>query len=550
MQQLFNRFYALKRSISPLWRLLRQHAGYLTVLALFSTLGAVLVLGDVLVVAAIIDNLSTEASLDTHLLLFFLLFFFIVSRHCLVFIENGVSFALQTILSLELRGKLFGSILRAEKEEMPPARVGEMVHLETATLSVVQSHLTDGVTNLFNSVLLLCVSVYLMFQFNTGLALIFLAAATVWFLVSLVFYPYFESHMENVYRVTSDSRAVFVDSMYNASLVNILGAGPQLVKKYLMQLLSESLVAGKLLRFNLLQDIYSSTLPVLLVLVSYLYGGYLVLAGEISLGQMVAFNLISSRAVAPLNSILDYAMGLSGLKVSCEKLFAQLDLDFPLQEKVTSRSFMNSTPNLLTHNLGAAAGGRELFQKLNFKLEPASTVLVSGPSGSGKSTLLACLAGIKEPGDGEVRLSGVKTADVERNHIQLVPAQPVFFNLSVYQNLQLGLSVPLSDVELESYLSLTGCSRFVHRTDEGLHTVIEEDLSPFSKGELQRLALCRAISFRPAVLLLDEALSGLEQSLEREIIFRIQRRFPELILIIATHRTNLDDLPGHRITLG
>ena len=125
---------------------------------------------------------------------------------------------MQTRLSLRLRGKLFGSLLTRSNQDTPTRNIGELVQIETASLSTVQSHITDDLTDLINAILILIVAIGLMIQFSARLAAGFAVLATVWFVVSLFFYPLAEKYSRQVHNVTSKSRLHFIDGISNSKL--------------------------------------------------------------------------------------------------------------------------------------------------------------------------------------------------------------------------------------------------------------------------------------------------------------------------------------------
>lgn len=537
-------------TFKPMYGLVRVNGVYLSVLTVFSVLGAVLVLGDVLVVGAIIDNLVNGSDLSIHLFLFALLTLFIVARHALVFVENGVSFFMQTRLSLRLRGKLFGSLLTRSNQDTPTRNIGELVQIETASLSTVQSHITDDLTDLINAILMLIVAIGLMIQFSARLAAGFAVLATVWFVVSLFFYPLAEKYSRQVHNVTSKSRLHFIDGISNSKLVNNLGIVALMVQQYLQQLLRESIVAGRVLRFNLWQDLYSSLLPVLLVLMSYAFGGMMVIQHEITVGQMVAFNLICSRAIMPLNRLLDIVMGFSSLKVASEKLFAELDLSHPLVLQRGEVSTNRPPPATLTVNtLSKRYADKAVLHDIDLRLNAGELMVVEGVSGSGKSTLLELLAGNTTPDSGSVHYGSTTVAEMLRRDVQLVTADPEFFVGTVADNLLIAVAERPDKTLIDCCLHTAECEHFVGKDQSGLEKILDDDETLFSRGELQRLALCRSLLLQPRLLLLDESLSGLGQSQALSIVTNVRKLWPTMTIVVASHRNELNTIADQRLLL-
>ncbi len=513
-------------------------------------MGAILGFADVVIMAQIIDNLVVGASVPTHLLLVTLLGLFILLRSGFDFVENGISFYVRTLLNLELRAKFLGSVLAKPLEDLQPRRIGELVHIETSSLAGIEARLTDGLPELVNSLSMLVVAVLLMFKFNPHLGMAFVGLSGAWFLTSLFFYPYFERHMNAVYEATADSRSFFVDALRNAELVRILRISGLVMRRYVTQIIQESLIAGRFLRFNMIQDYYTAILPIVLVLVAYLYGGLLVIDGKITIGDMVAFNIIASRAVGPVSQLVDFILGLPGLKVAAERVFEHLDPEFPVDLHVEVSGTRVADADLNAAGLTMGYGDHDLWRDVSLTVRPGQLVVVRGDSGSGKTTFLHCLAGFQAPQAGTVHYGASPVNDLPSSAIQFVPSYPAFFQTSIRKNLEISQENRTDDDELAEALQLAAATDAVAETPAGLDTELEEDNLPLSKGQLQRIALARALLLRPNLLLLDESLSGIEQGLEREIMQTLRDRRPNLTIICATHRDNLDDLADDVVLLG
>lgn len=532
-----------------LFALVFRRLGLVAAIALLGTAGAILGLGDAIIIARIVDNLGEQRSWSFHLFLIGLLVGLLLLRNLIGLLENAVSLCLQSILTLELRGKYLGSILTRPSADDAANRAGSLVHIESASLTTVQDHMTDALSDMVRSVFLLLVALTLLFTLSPfmGLALVILGVA--WFALSMIFFPMFERHMRAMHDTTADSRSLFLDSVRNAELVRLMRLTGRTVQRYLGQLVSESIVAGRFLRFNIIHNQFTALLPTVLFLTAFLYGGALAIAGQVSVGEVIAFNIIASRCVGPINRIVEYALSLPGLKVAAQRAFNHLDPDYDLAPAVRPDSAVAAGAVLTARDISCVIKDRPVFAGVSLTVEPGTLTLVHGPSGAGKTTLLRCLSGQLAPSAGTITYAGMPVADLPAGVIQLTPADPMFFRLTLMENLRLADVGETLPARFDACLDAAGCRPIVDELPDGLDTQLEEDLSPLSRGQLQRFALARSLLMSPRILLLDEALNGVEADLERQIVRQVRTLFSGIAIVCATHRNTLTDFADQQISI-
>lgn len=194
--------------------------------------------------------------------------------------------------------------------------------------------------------------------------------------------------------------------------------------------------------------------------------------------------------------------------------------------------------------------GRRVLSDVSFSLNQGETVGLSGPSGVGKSTLLEILAGLYPPERGTVRLEMKGTRDASLEHVGLVSQNVFLFSSTVRDNLTLTLlSGNPTDDQLYRSLEIVELDEFVGRVLGGLDCRVGEGGVPLSGGQLQRLGIARALVASPGVLLLDEATSAIEEELEIRILESIRREFPNLAMMVVSHRSTTQRLCDRVLTL-
>ncbi|MFB6362973.1 ABC transporter ATP-binding protein [Paenibacillus elgii] len=282
----------------------------------------------------------------------------------------------------------------------------------------------------------------------------------------------------------------------------------------------------------------------ILVGISYLiglcYGAYLVFHNEITLGELVSFNMFLGMLIWPMFAIGELInlmqRGNASLDRVNETLAYEPDVEGPANpvpvnvpesivfDRVTFRYPSSPGDNLVD---------------ISFKLERGQTLGIVGRTGSGKTTLLKQLLREYPSGQGAVRLSGVPADQVDPDTLQgwigYVPQQPILFSRSIRENVTFGRS-HANETEVQRALELASFAKDVHFLPEGLETLVGEKGVALSGGQKQRVSIARALIVDPEILMLDDALSAVDAKTEAEIITGIRRERAGKTTLIVTHR--------------
>jgi putative ABC transport system ATP-binding protein len=265
-------------------------------------------------------------------------------------------------------------------------------------------------------------------------------------------------------------------------------------------------------------------------------GGYLVMERQLTLGQLVAAELV---VAATLNSFSKFGKQLEtyyDLLAAVDKLGYLTDLPFEHNGHESVPTGGCACVELRQVSFSYASG-RTMLEDVSLRIEPASRVGFTGPSGSGKSTLVDLIYGFREPAKGSLLLDGadyrnLKLYDV-RNQLALVRAPEVFHG-TIEENIRLG-NQKLGSAELRKVLDTVGLSDAVEALPDGLQTELVTHGQPLTAHQTMLLMLARAITFQPRLLILDEILDRMEETPERdELLTRLMDRSNAWTLIVVS----------------
>ena len=287
-------------------------------------------------------------------------------------------------------------------------------------------------------------------------------------------------------------------------------------------------------RVVLRQTVFALALQVVASTALLGLGGYLVIDRQLSLGQLVAAELIVALVVASVSKLGKYAEAYYDLLTAAEKL--GLITDLPL-ERDGGESFANSGRGIAIRIRGVeSVSHRQLPTPSDWHIDANERVAFTGPSGSGLTTLFEMLCGLRDADGGSVEIDGVDIRMLSlrelRGRIALV-AQADLFDGTVSDNVRFGRP-DLTPADIREALRTVGLIDVVHSLPSGIETICTPGGGPLSAGHSRRLAIARAIVGRPRLLILDGVLDGLDLRDCPDLMPRLFDRAAPWTLLVAS----------------
>ncbi|MFD5685180.1 ABC transporter ATP-binding protein [Streptomyces bacillaris] len=346
------------------------------------------------------------------------------------------------------------------------------------------------------------------------------------------------------------SRADAVEELLSASAaVRGLGGEPALVRRHHERsatVTEHTLATG---RVSADWAALSPFVPALAIGAGLGLGGLAVLRGTMSVGGIVAFTSWMSMLVLWVGVITLRVSQLSQATTAARRLQDVL-LPGPTDRAEGTRPLPTSG-DLTADGISHLVDGHRILAPVDLTVRPGELVAVTGPTGSGKTTLLRVLAGLQPPTGGTVSFGGVplEAADTAELHARIgyVPQRPVTLSGTLADNLRLG--APYTDDELREACRTAALDGYLDSAPDGLDTLVGERGSTLSGGQLQRLALARAVLRRPAVLLLDDITSAIDTTTERALLERLRAWSGTTAIVCATHRATFIDAADRTLAL-
>ena len=520
---------------------LQRHKDVLIQVLLASFVVQLFTLANPLLIQVIIDKVINQRSLDTLQVL--------GAALVVVTLLEGVLGSLKTFLfqettnriDLRLGGEVIDHLLRLPLGYFDKRPVGEL-GTRVAELEKIRNFLTGQALTTILDAAFSVIYIVVMSLYSWVLTAVALAVVPIQVLITVLGAPLFRRQ----YRQAAQDNA-----RTQSHLVEVL-SGIQTVKAQNVEVVSrwkwqdyyhryisrtfEKTITGVALTQT------SQVLQKLSQLLVLWVGASMVLQGNLTLGQLIAFRIISGYVTQPLLRLSSIWQNLQELRVSFERLADVVDT--PQESNEDDKSKIPLPPihgGVKFENVGFrfAPGKPDVLKAIDLEIPAGTFVGVVGQSGSGKSTLMKLLPRLYSPEKGRITIDNYDINKVElyslRRQIGIVPQDPLLFSGSVSDNIALTDNDATSDSIVQA--ATIACAHdFVMELAEGYSTNVGERGSALSGGQRQRLAIARTLLSNPKLLVMDEATSALDYDTERRVCDNLRTCLSGCTVFFITHR--------------
>ncbi|MBU5436459.1 peptidase domain-containing ABC transporter [Tissierella sp. MSJ-40] len=270
-------------------------------------------------------------------------------------------------------------------------------------------------------------------------------------------------------------------------------------------------------------------------------GGYNVMKGNLTIGQLIAFNSLLAYFLDPVKNLINLQPMMQTAIVAADRLGEILDLEPEKSENESKKlNLKNLNGDIEIRDVSFRYGTRKLvLEDINIYIKQGEKVAFVGESGSGKTTLVKLLLNLYQPEKGDILINGNNIKDIQieclREKIAYIPQETFLFSGSIMNNLTLGLDESQPEKIIEAS-KMAQAHDFINDLPLRYETRLEENGSNLSGGQRQRLAITRAILKKPDILILDEATSNLDSITERAIEKTIDEYSKGITTFIIAHR--------------
>lgn len=500
-----------------------------------------------LVFMLVIDKVLSHNSMSTLTVLLFALVVVTIFDVVLNGLRSYLMSHTTSRIDLDLAVRTFRKLLNLPLGYFESRRVGDTI-ARMRELETVRHFMTGSGLTLILDLAFVVLFLIVMFLFSKLLTLIVVIALPLFFMASYLMTPLLKDKLDDKYALGAENQSFLVEAVSGIETVKSAAAEPWLRQKWEAQMTAYNkagFAGGTLATFT---NQFINLLSKVLVVVLLGVGANLVMAGALTVGQLIAFNMLSGRVTAPIVRLSQIWQELQQMRISTERVADVLDA----QEEL-SFAANRTMPPALTGQVAIEKmsfryqpDGAEILKDVDVTVKPGQVVGIIGSSGSGKTTLVKLLQRLYVPEQGRITMDGMNLATIGgdwlRQQVGVVAQDCVLFDVSVRENIALGL--PEASMEEITYAAqLAGAHEFIVALPQGYDTLVGERGGHLSAGQRQRIAIARALVSNPKILILDEATSNLDYESEQAIRENMKTICKGRTVFIVTHRiSSLDQV--------
>lgn len=487
----------------------------------------------------VIDKVLTHQSVTTLQVLAVGIIAALVFDASFGFLRQTLTLAASNKIDMRLTRRVFSHLLSLPIDFFETTSAG-VVTRHMQQLEKIRSFLTGRLFFTALDLIALLVFVPILFSYSFKLALIVLLFAALIAAVVMAMVPTFQRRLNALYAAEGQRQGMLVETIHGMRTVKALAIEPS-QRRIWDQRSAEAITmhfrVGQIsIAGNAVTDFLGKLLPVTLIVV----GAADVFDSTLSVGALIAFQMLSGRVTQPLISIVGLVNEYQETALSVRMLGEVMN------RAPEGRAGANGLRPVLNGEIRfddvtfRYPGAQALaLDKARFVIEPGTVVGIVGRSGSGKTTLTKLIQGLYPVQEGIVRFDGIDAREIELSHLRrqigVVLQENFLFRGTVREN----LSVTKPDATFEELVeaaAAAGADEFIERLPMGYDTVLEENASNLSGGQKQRLSIARTLVAKPRILILDEAASALDPESEAIFINNLSRIAVGRTVVMISHR--------------
>ena len=446
-------------------------------------------------------------------------------------------------LSIAMLSRFYRHLLALSMRFFALRRTGDLTtrFRENAT---IQRLLTDTTVSAVLDFVMLFVYLGLMFYYNAELTLVMLIFVPLSVGVTLIYTPILKSFSQRAFLARAEQSSVLIDSLHGIDVVKAEAVERTTRWHWEGKFTKEIQIGFQRLKMQMLFGAIGRVINLLSSTVILWYGASLVIEGNLSVGQLMAFNALIGNVMGPI-------MGLIGIWPQVQEARIALDRLNDVYDTQMEDARQRGQGLILKHlegrvvfddvffRYGVGSDEPYVLNNIDLTLEPGQKVAIVGRSGAGKTTLVKLVPRLFDPSEGRVTLDGMDVRDLDphwlRRQVGVVMQEPFLFSGTIAENIAIGQADADMDRILE-VAKLACVHDFVSDMPLGYETKVGEQGVGLSGGQRQRIAIARALYCDPKILIFDEATNALDTDSEQAIQANLDLFLDDRTALIIAHR--------------
>ena len=486
----------------------------------------------------IIDKVLVHKGLSTLDVLMTGLIIIAVFQMVLGFLRTYIFTVLTNKVDVVLGARLYNHIVSLPLRYFESRRVGETV-ARVKELETIRSFISGSSLVLIIDTAFCFIFIIAMFWYSPILCLVAIALIPFMVLLNLIATPIYRKRIQTKFEANAESQSFLVESVTGAATVKSLALEQRFTRRWedlLGRYVKTSFDVNHVANAANSLGGFLQQLSTLFILWT---GAHLVMDGKLSVGQLVAFQMLAGQVSGPVLRLVSVWQQFQQTRISIDRIGDIMNL--PKESDGRGEMSPIRRGEIFFEKVSFRYNHDEpqVVKNINVKLEPGVMVGIVGPSGSGKSTLIKLLQRMYDLEEGRIFVDNIDISKYNptayRRQIGTVLQENYLFCGTVRENIAIARPGATME-EIEMAARMSGAHDFIVQMKAGYDTVIGERGDSLSGGQRQKIAISRAILVNPRILIFDEATSALDALSEKDVLDSIQKvRKGRTVLMIA-HR--------------
>ncbi|HKC72708.1 MAG TPA: ABC transporter ATP-binding protein, partial [Chloroflexota bacterium] len=472
-----------------------------------------------------------------------------LARGLCTFLQGYLAERASQGVAYDLRNALFERIERLSFSYYDRVQTGQLVTRLTNDVEQIRQFAGNGIVQLAAATIMLAGSTVLLLALNWRLALVALAIMPVIVTLIVRFVRRIGPLFSEVQQTLGRLNTILQEDLAGMRVIRAFVREGDEIARYRTAndaLLDKNLQTMRMFSSNFPLIFFFANLGTLAII---WYGGLQTMGGQLSIGELIAFNTYLSFLLQPVLTIGFLSAGISRAGASSQRIFEILDAPLEVQDAPDARLLppIHGYVELTDIHFRYRGSEREILRGISLTVAPGQTVAILGTTGSGKSTLINLLPRFYDVTAGSVAIDGhdVRTVTLAslRSQIGIVLQEALLFSGSVRENIAYG-KPDASLEEVEAAARAAQADEFIRTLPQGYDTIVGERGVGLSGGQRQRIAIARALLIDPRLLILDDSTSAVDAGTEvliQEALDRLMRDGHRTAFVIAQRISTVRD---------
>ena len=442
-------------------------------------------------------------------------------------------------IDVELGARLFRHLFALPMAYFQARRVGDTI-ARVRELDNIRQFLTSSALSLTLDLFFGLLFLIVLFIYSPLLTLIVALALPCYVVLSLSVVPAFRERLNERFRRGSENQSFLVEAVSGVETVKSMALEPVMQRRWEEQIAAYVKASFRVITLNTAASQTAAMINKITTVLVLFFGAGLVIENKLTVGELVAFNMISSQLAGPVLRIAQLWQDFQQVRLSIDRVGDILNTaPEPGQSGQANLPPIKGHIQLDAVNFRYRIDGQQVLRAVSLDIPAGQVVGIVGSSGSGKSTLAKLIQRLYVPESGRVLVDGTDLALADpawlRRQIGVVLQENILFNRTVRENIALA-DPGMSMERVIEAAQLAGAHDFILALPEGYGTMIGERGASLSGGQRQRIAIARALIGNPRILIFDEATSALDYESEAAIQANMRRICAERTVLLVAHR--------------